>query len=143
VTLVLRLGAAASLVALLGAAGPPPAARFVPGTYRQIDTVTKKALGVGNQIVIIAGKGGRFGFSVNAIRPTDENSGFVAGVLPAGPLPATWQKVSSSGNCRLLFESVPHGLKVSQDLTFGDCGFGYRVSASGTYALVPEKPLKT
>ena len=138
-TLVLRLGIAAGLVALLGAAGPP-AAQFVPGTYRQIDTVTKKPLGVGNQIVIIAGKGGRLGFSVNAIRQTDENQGFVAGVLPAGPLPATWQKASSSGNCRLLFEAAGRWLKVTQDLVFGDCGFGYGVSASGTYALVPEKP---
>jgi hypothetical protein len=143
VTFALRLGAAASLVVLLGAATPPPAARFVPGTYRQIDTVTKKPLGVGNQIVIIAGKGGRLGFSVNAIRQADENQGFVAGVLPVGPLPATWQKASSSGNCRLLFEAAGHGLKVTQDLVFGDCGFGEGVSASGTYALVPEKPLKT
>ncbi len=130
-------------VVLLGeaAAGPAPA-RFVPGTYRQIDTVTKKPLGVGNQIVIIAGKAGRLGFSVSAIRPSDENGGFVAGVLPGLP-PATWSKTSSSGNCRLTFESLPHGLKVTQDLAFGDCGLGSGVSASGTYALVPEKPLKT
>jgi hypothetical protein len=43
----------------------------------------------------------------------------------------------------LLFESAGRALKVTQDLEFGDCGFGAGVSASGTYALVPEKPLKT
>ena len=140
---ILPAATLAALVVLLGnTAGAAVPARFVPRTYRQIDTVTKKPLGVGNQIVIIAGKAGRLGFSVNAVRQTDANQGFVAGVLPAG-LPATWTKTSSAGNCRLIFEGLPHGLKVTQDLDFGDCGFGYGVSASGTYALVPEKPLKT
>jgi hypothetical protein len=135
-----------ALVALFCvAAGQAMAAapeRFVPGTYRQIDTVTKKPLPVGNQIVIISGKSGRLGFSVNAVRQTDANQGFIAGVLPT-VLPATWSKTSSSGNCRLIFEGVPHGLRVTQDDSFGDCGFGLGVSASGTYLLVAEKPLKT
>jgi hypothetical protein len=139
----LRRCSTVCLVGLLGAApAPAPPQHFVPGTYRQIDTVTKKPLGVGSQIVIIAGKGGRLGFSVNAVRQTDANQGFVAGILPAA-LPGTWTKTSSSGNCRLLFESAGRDLKVTQDLEFGDCGFGAGVSASGTYALVPEKPLKT
>jgi hypothetical protein len=133
----------AALVVLLwvpaGAAEPE---RFVPGTYRQIDTVTRRPLPVGNQIVIIAGKAGRLGFSVNAVRQADSGQGFVAGVLP-GLLPATWTKSSAAGNCRLIFEGVTRGLKVTQDLAFGDCGFGAGVSASGTYALIPEKPLKT
>jgi len=34
-------------------------------------------------------------------------------------------------------------LKVTQDAGFGDCGFGYGVTASGTYLLVAEKPPKT
>jgi len=140
---LLQAASAAALVALLGAAaGTPAPDHFVPGTYRQIDTVTKKPLGVGSQIVIIAGKAGRLGFSVNAVRQTDSNQGFVAGILPPA-LPGTWTKTSSSGNCRLLFESAGRALKVTQDLEFGDCGFGAGVSASGTYALVPEKPLKT
>jgi hypothetical protein len=138
-----RSGTLAMMVALLysqaSAAAPE---RFVPGTYRQIDTVTKKTLAIGNQIVIIAGKPGRLGFSVNAVRQADTNGGFVAGVLP-GVLPATWSRTSSAGNCRLIFEGLPKGLKVTQDLGFGDCGFGAGVSASGTYQLVPEKPLKT
>jgi hypothetical protein len=140
---LLRGVCCAALVALLGASPvPAPSERFVPGTYRQIDTVTKKPLGVGNQIVIIAGKAGRLGFSVSALRQTDANQGFVAGILPP-VLPGTWTKTSSAGNCRLRFEGAGHDLKVTQDLEFGDCGFGSGLSASGTYALVPEKPLKT
>jgi hypothetical protein len=127
-----------------GAATPapaPPAVRILPGTYRQIDTVTKKPLALGNQIVIIAGKGGRLGFSVNAVRQSDMNQGFAVGLLPVQP-PLTWSSTSSSGNCRLTFEALPKGLKLTQDAGFGDCGFGYGVSANGTYALVTEKPLK-
>ncbi len=132
------------LLAATVAASPSPAPieRFVPGTYRQIDTVTKKILPIGNQVVIIAGKGGRVGFSINAVRQIDTNQGFVVGTLPT-VLPAVWSKTSSSGNCKLVFESIPKGMKVTQDFGFGDCGFGYGVSATGTYALVAEKPLKT
>jgi hypothetical protein len=140
--LVRSWGAAALATLLPLSAGAAAGQHFVPGTYRQIDTVTKQPLAPGNQIVIIAGKGGRLGFSVNALRQTDASQGFIAGVLPAA-LPGTWTKTSSAGNCRLLFEGLTHGLKVTQDLAFGDCGFGTGVSASGTYALVPEKPLKT
>jgi hypothetical protein len=129
-----------SEVAVAATKAPAPA-RIAPGTYRQIDTVTKQPLELGNQIVIIAGKGGRLGFSVNAVRQSDMNQGFVVGLLPAQP-PLTWSRTVSSGNCRLTFEALPKGLKLTQDASFGDCGFGYGVSASGTYALVAEKPLK-
>jgi hypothetical protein len=125
------------------AATPPPVAKFVPGTYRQIDTVTKKPLPVGNQVVIIAGKAGRLAFSLNAVRQIDTNQGFAVGILPP-VLPGTWTRTSAaSGNCKLLFESIPHGLRITQDAEFGDCGFGAGVSASGTYQLVAEAPLKT
>ena len=138
--------AALNLLVLLGgvaaAATPPPApAKVVPGTYRQIDTVTKQPLAVGSQVVIIAGKAGRLAFSLNAVRQADMNQGFVVGLLPAVP-PLTWSRTSSSGNCRLTFEALPKALRVTQDVGFGDCGFGAGVAATGTYALVAEKPLK-
>jgi hypothetical protein len=132
------------LSSIAAAATPPPApapAKIVPGTYRQIDTVTKQPLAVGSQIVIIAGKAGRLGFSVNAVRQADMNQGFVVGLLPAGP-PLTWSRTSEAGNCRLSFEALPKAVRVTQDLGFGDCGFGAGVSATGTYGLVAEKPLK-
>ncbi len=131
-------------LALSGPAGaetPAAAAKIVPGTYRQIDTVTKQPLALGSQIVIIAGKAGRLGFSLNAVRQADMNQGFVVGLLPAAP-PLTWSRTSAAGNCRLSFDVLPKALKVTQDVGFGDCGFGAGVNATGTYALVAEKPLK-
>jgi hypothetical protein len=145
---LLRSGALiAMLVMLSGTANaatpaPAPAPKWVAGTYRQIDTVTKSVLPVGNQIVIIAGKAGRLAFSLNAVRQSDTNQGFAVGMLPPA-LPATWTRTSAAGNCRLLFVGIPHGLKITQDAGFGDCGFGEGVSASGTYQLVVEAPLKT
>jgi hypothetical protein len=136
------IGAAIVLASPAGAAVGITPEHVVPGTYRQIDTVTRKPLEIGNQIVIIAGKPGKLGFSVSAVRQADTNQGFIAGLLPPA-LPATWTRTSSSGNCKLTFERVPQGLKVTQDIGFGDCGFGYGVNASGTYLLVAEKPLKT
>ena len=134
----------ACLVALLtgftDAATLPPQPKLQPGTYRQINTVTKQALPDGSQLVIIAGKAGRLGFSLNALRQSDSNQGFAAGTLP-GTLPATWTQTSEAGNCKLTFEAVPNvGLKVTQDMGYGDCGFGAGVTANGTYRLVPEKP---
>ena len=127
------------LTGIAEAAGP----QLAPGTYRQVDSVTKKRLEVGNQIVIIAGKGGRVGFSINAIRLTDSNLGFVAGAVD-GTLPAIWTRTSASGNCRLTFDVFPpRGLKVVQDAGYGDCGFGSGVSATGNYELVTEQPPKT
>jgi hypothetical protein len=135
---VLVLAAAAAA----GAATPSPAV-LVPGTYVQVNPVTRAPLEVGSQLVIIAGKGGRLGFSINAIRALDSNQGFVAGVL-AGALPSTWSQRVGSGNCRLRFDAVPGGgVKVTQDLAFGDCGFGYGVTADGTYAVVVRKAPKT
>lgn len=131
------------LVLLSGIADAAGSAQLIPGTYRQIDSVSKKRLEVGNQIVIIAGKGGRVGFSLNAIRQTDSNLGFVAGAVD-GTLPVTWSRTSVSGNCKLTFEVLPpHGLKVVQDAAFGDCGFGSGVTATGSYELVAEQPLKS
>jgi hypothetical protein len=134
----------ACLVALLtgftDAATPPPQPKLQPGTYRQINTVTRQALPEGSQLVIIAGKAGRLGFSLNAVRQSDANQGFAVGTLPL-TLPATWTKTADSGNCKLTFEAAPNvGLKVTQDMTVGDCGFGEGVTATGTYRLVPEKP---
>jgi hypothetical protein len=120
------------------APGPQQAAKFEPGLYKQIDTVTKKIMPVGSQIIIVAGKGGTLGFSISAIRQLDSNQGFIAGTLPA-TMPATWTKAEEAANCKLVFDPLPHGFKVTQDAGFGDCGFGGGVTAAGTYTLA-EKP---
>jgi hypothetical protein len=136
--------AAVLLALLLGTAGaspaPAPGPTLVPGTYRQIDTVTKKPLAPGNQIVVIAGKGGHLAFSVSAFAQTDARLGSVVGMIPAG-LPVTWSQSTADAKCRLTFEPIPHGVRVVQDPGFGDCGFGSGMSAAGTYLLVPERPL--
>ena len=141
-----RILAACLVVLLTGfaeAATPPRVPpKLEPGTYRQINTVSKQALPDGRRLVIIAGKAGRLGFSLNAVRQSDSNEGFAVGTLPP-TLPATWTQTADSGNCKLTFEAVPSvGLKVTQDPSFGDCGFGAGVTANGTYQLVAEPPLK-
>jgi hypothetical protein len=134
------------IVASTAPAAPVPAQVPAPGTYQQADPVTHRPLPVGSQLVIIAGKAGKLGFSINAIRALDSNQGFVAGLLN-GPLPVTWTQLSeTTGNCRLHFArvpAIPHALAVTQDLGFGDCGFQTGVTANGTYVLIPEKPMKT
>jgi hypothetical protein len=137
------IGLLALVTGTVGAATLPAQQRVAPGTYRQINTVTKQALVEGSQLVIVPGKAGRLGFSLNAVRQSDTNQGYAVGTL-SGVLPATWTKTADSGNCKLTFEAVPNvGLKVTQDMGFGDCGFGSGVSANGTYQLVAEKPPKT
>jgi hypothetical protein len=111
-----------------------------PGTYVQIDTVTGKPLPAGSQLVVLPGKNGRLGFSLNALRAATSGLGFVAGLLDGRTLPLTWSAEGQSGKCRLLFEAAPRSVKVTQDQAFGDCGFDAGVTANGTYALAAEKP---
>jgi hypothetical protein len=110
---------------------------LAPGTYRQADVVTRNPLPVGSQLVVIAGKGGKLGFSINAIRALDSDQGFIAGTL-SGTLPATWTQHGLSGDCRLRFEAVPGGLMVTEDRSFGDCGFPAGLTANGTYVRVSD-----
>ncbi len=120
------IAAAAALAVLLS-----------PGTYRQADAVTRKPLPVGSQLVVIAGNGGKLGFSINAVRALDSDQGFIAGIL-SGPLPLTWTQHGASGDCRLRFEATPGGVSVTQDRSFGDCGFPAGVTAGGIYVRVPD-----
>jgi hypothetical protein len=130
------------LLMLLAAVTPPPAAAPQPGEYRQVEPATNKPLSVGSRLVIVAGKGGKLGFSIDAVRALDSAQGFVAGLLPRAALPLTWSQSVPSGNCRLRFEAVPHGYRISQDVAFGDCGFSAGVTADGLYLREPETPPK-
>ena len=128
--------------AVAAAATPPPLASVPrPGEYRQVEPLSRKPLDVGSRLVIVAGPGGRLGFSINAVRALDSNEGFIAGAL-RGSLPLTWTQTGATGNCRLRFEPMPQGLRVTQDPGFGDCGFNGGVTADGLYLLVPETPPK-
>lgn len=115
---------------------------FSAGNYRQLNTVTKKPLPVGNTIVLVRAKNGKLGFSINAIRELDSNQGFVAGTFqPASKV--VWVQKSEGANCRLTFTAIPNGMTVVQDAGFGDCGFGNGVDASGTYRWMGEVGSKT
>jgi hypothetical protein len=111
------------------AAGPV----LQPGTYGQINPGTRKVLNPGNQIVLVRGKTGRLSFSLNAIRALDLNQGFVAGTLPSNGPTVTWTQKAEGMNCKLTFSAQAAGLTVTQDLAFGDCGFGAGVVADGSY----------
>jgi len=131
--------AIAGVAALVGAA-PASAADpvLVPGRYAQLSPLTKKPAEIGNTVVFVRGKTRRLSFSVNAIRALDLNQGFVAGTLPANGRRVTWQQKSGGIACRLTFTATASGLVVEQDVGFGDCGFGYGVTADGTYVKVAD-----
>jgi hypothetical protein len=135
-------------IALLAAALVPVAAgavnnpEFYPGTYRQINTVTKKPLPVGTAIVLVRAKSGKLGFSINAIRALDSNQGFIAGTFQPGSR-VVWTQRAEGANCKLTFTAIPHGLTVVQDAGFGDCGFGYGVTADGEYRWMGDVGSKT
>ncbi len=130
-----------SLLMLMVTIMPQPAVPPQPGEYRQVEPATNKPLPVGSRLVIIAGKGGKIGFSLNAVRALDSGQGFIAGVLH-GVQPVTWTQSGPSGNCRLRFEAVPRGYRVTQDVAFGDCGFSGGITADGIYLREPETPPK-
>ncbi len=130
------LAAASAVLTVVPALGADPV--LSPGRYVQISPVTKKPADVGNTIVFVRGKTRRLSFSVNAIRALDLNQGFVAGTLPANGRRVTWQQKSAGSECRLTFTATATGLDVQQDLAFGDCGFGYGVTADGTYLKVAD-----
>ncbi len=125
--------ALATAVAVTASPARAQAPVLAPGTYAQVSPVTKKVAKIGNVVVLVRGKTGRLAFSVNAIRALDLNQGFVAGTLPAGGHSVVWSQKSDGADCRLTFTANASGLAIEQDLKFGDCGFGYGVTADGTY----------
>jgi hypothetical protein len=128
-----RVVAFAALAAVTAGAARAAGTSLEPGVYGQINPGTKKVMSPGNQIVFVRGKTGLLSFSLNAIRALDENSGYVAGTLPANGPRVTWTQKADGINCRLTFVAEPPGLRVVQDTAFGDCGFGNGVVADGSY----------
>jgi hypothetical protein len=107
---------------------------LVPGTYNQVSPVTQRVMRVGNEVVLQADRHGRLHFSLNAIRGSDDNMGFIGGVLQRAVGPVVWTNTERYARCRLTFVPVSGPvLRVRQDLRFGDCGFGYGVSGDGLY----------
>ena len=104
-----------------------------PGTYREISPATRRVMSVGNEVVFVRARRGRLSFSLNAIRASDNNMGYIGGTL-AKSTRVVWTHSSENARCRLTF--VPLGsemLRITQDVRFGDCGFGYGVLSDGLY----------
>ncbi|MGH7728724.1 MAG: hypothetical protein ACREM2_08040 [Vulcanimicrobiaceae bacterium] len=119
---------------------------FRAGVYRQIDPRTNRPFvnlrthrpfGVRSQVDLVRARDGTLAFAITAWR-LNLNSGFVKGSLgrPSGAL-ANWTSTATGTRCRLHFRTFGKHLEVTQDLDFGDCGFGNGVTASGLYAQVP------
>jgi hypothetical protein len=97
---------------------------------------------MGNSIVLVRAKSGKLGFSINAIRALDMNQGFIAGTFAPGTK-TVWTQNTDDAKCKLTFTAVAGGMVVDQDIRFGDCGFGYGVTADGTYHWTGEVGGKT
>ena len=129
-------GTVASIIVAYGAALEPArgANDILPGAYSQVSPSTKRIMGVGNEIVIARDRHGRLAFSLNAIRRSDENLGYIAGTLAHLSRKIVWTNTVQDARCRLTFVSLADDmLRVMQDARFGDCGFGYGVLADGVY----------
>jgi hypothetical protein len=89
-------------------------------------------------VVTRNGTGG-LDFSLDAFRQVGLHSGHVHGSV-ARYLPTAWTHRSPYGSCRLVFTRSALGVVVKQDDAFGDCQFGYGVTASGTYVRISSNP---
>jgi hypothetical protein len=117
------------------AVGAAPRANLIPGVYHQIVPATRHLLPGGSRIIIERSSTGRLEFTIDAVREAGSHTGHISGSF-AGTLPVGWTHRSGSANCRLSFARSALGLVVTQDEHFGDCGFGYGVTATGTYVRV-------
>ena len=79
---------------------------------------------------------GHLSFRIDAVRQLDRNTGTAQGTIRATS-PATWTNHAQYERCRLTFTApAPHLIVVAQEYAYGDCGFGYGVTADGTYLRV-------
>ena len=133
-----RLGvASAALLAAAFAETVAPvysADAFLSGTYREISPATRRVMSVGNEVVFLRDRRGRIAFSLNAIRPSDSNMGYIGGTFARNSARIVWTSDKEYARCKLTFVSLPHAmLQITQDVRFGDCGFGYGVLSDGLY----------
>jgi hypothetical protein len=127
--LILTVAAAA----LLATAHAAAAANLLPGTYNAVSPATHQAAKIGNELVIARTSGKRLSFGLNAIRISDNNTGYIAGSLE-DKANLVWIDSGNGVRCRLRFVvASPAQIRVTQDTRFGDCGFGYGVVADGLY----------
>ena len=124
---------AAIALAFIAAGSAEAAATLQPGTYRAVTPGTLEPAPKGNEVVLVRAKAGSIRFGINAIRALDNNTGYVTGSFEsAGNV--EWRDTRSGIRCRLRFVAISATrMHITQDLQFGDCGFGYAVVADGLY----------
>jgi hypothetical protein len=116
----------------------------VNGTFRM--KLPGKFKAMANEIKILALGGGKLRFAMELIYPYSQPRGEVTantGSLDGEAAISGDTAVFSSdefGECKITFTFVKPGtLKVTQDGTDADCGFGHNVSAAGTYIKVNSR----
>jgi hypothetical protein len=147
---VLCLAAFIGLTAVIGsgqAKRTSVAAAEVTGTFRY--SFPAKFKGSSSDIKILALGGGKIRVAFDLVYPHFDsqgeltaNLGTADGIAAISGDTAVYES-SESGPCRITIRFIKPGtIRVDQDVTDADCGFGYNVTASGTYRKVSSKKPK-
>ena len=125
---------------------PSVSAAEVNGTYRM--NFTGKYKDVSNEIKILALGGGKLRIAMDLIYPyvvngeMSANMGYLDGDASIKGDTALYES-SEFGKCRITIKFVKAGtIKVSQEGSDSDCGFGHNVFSQGTYRKVNSRKPK-
>ncbi|MBK6722694.1 MAG: hypothetical protein IPG58_05265 [Acidobacteria bacterium] len=120
----------------------------VTGTFK-MSFIGKKYKGLSNELEILALGGGKLKFAFDLIYPytlkngeVSVNMGGLSGEIDIKGDTAVYQS-DEYGACKITIKFVrPGEVKVTQDGTDGNCGFGHNVTSQGTYRKVSSKKPK-
>jgi hypothetical protein len=120
----------------------------VTGTFK-MSFIGKKYKDFSNQLEILALGGGKLKFAFDLVYPytlkngeVSVNMGGLSGEIDIKGDTAVYQS-DEYGACKITIKFVrPGEVKVIQDGTDGNCGFGHNVSSQGTYRKVSSKKPK-
>jgi len=120
----------------------------VTGTFK-MSFIGKKYKDFSNQLEIQALGGGKLKFAFDLVYPytlkngeVSVNMGGLSGEVDIKGDTAIYQS-DEYGACKITIKFVrPGEVKVTQDGTDGNCGFGHNVSSQGTYRKVSSKKPK-
>jgi hypothetical protein len=132
-----------SSVATAQSARPSVSAAEVNGTFRM--NFTGKFKDVSNEIKILALGGGKLRTAMDLIYPyvvngeMSANMGYLDGEASIKGDTAVFES-NEFGKCRITINFVKAGtIKVTQEGSDSDCGFGHNVFSQGTYRKVSGK----
>ena len=121
----------------------------VTGTFK-MSFIGKKFKDFSNQLEIQALGGGKLKIAFDLVYPytlkngeVSVNMGSLSGEADIKGDTAVYQSKDEFGACKITIKFVrPGEVKVTQDGTDGNCGFGHNVSSQGTYRKVSSKKPK-